>query len=137
MTNQHRAQVIESCWNLASLTILQPVHCGLCADAPCLMAEEACNDCSDKCAKGAVICTFVQKVLDHVKRFVEMQKASPLAGRAGGVVAAITDPLPAAVAAALPVATVPPVVVVAVPVPGKHRRNVYVRTMSLYPTVKR
>lgn len=44
--------------------------------------------------------------------------ASPLARRAAGVVAANADPAAAAVAASLPVTAIPPVVVVAVPVPG-------------------
>lgn len=51
----------------------------------------------------------------------ELQAGSPLAGRAAGVVATLADPAAAAIAASLPVATVPPVVAVAAHVPGSQQ----------------
>lgn len=59
--------------------------------------------------------------------------ASPLARRAAGVVAANADPAAAAVAASLPVTAIPPVVVVAVPVPEKHQKH---RQVSSYVTIR-
>ena len=52
----------------------------------------------------------------------ELQAGSPLAGRAAGVVATLADPAAAAIAASLPVTTVPPVVAVAAHVPGSQQR---------------
>lgn len=52
----------------------------------------------------------------------ELQAGLPLAGRAAGVVATLADPAAAAIAASLPVATVPPVVAVAAHVPGSQQR---------------